>query len=269
MTALPTPRGWRLPGLRAANRYVVAAFGAVAVGTGLGGLLLGPLRDLGIWLALLAAGAHWLANLWTYGPTAGRDVEARLVTADGQTGLELPYAPVRVWAERAGHAALLLLPAALLLLPDARHVAAWRVGLAGLIVAGVAAWLVAALRGRGSPDPGLVLTPDGVTYAWGRRQWYVPWPAVREVKAYSVHVRGEPTSWYVELRAPDGGVEVTREGRPGAKRARSVTVEVDPLAVDPRVAYWTLRHYVTHAADRPELADTRSVERVRRGDLSS
>lgn len=264
MTTLPTPKGWRFPIVRAVMRYVMGAVGVAAILAGLLGL---ALARQGVWIAAVGVGVMLVGNVARIGPFVGRDGVPLLVTADGETGVELPFSRVRVLAGVVNDVGLAVIGAGVAFIP-LPEVAPWPLVFGSVFVA-LGGWpAYRTLSGAGHADPGLVLTPDGLTYAVGHTQSYVPWERVRRVRATSVYYRLAPTEWFLTIDAGGQGIEVEDERRDGVRRVDRLDIAVDPLAVDPIVAYWAVHHYATHAADRAELADRRGVDRILGDDLS-
>ncbi len=246
-TELKQPADWWFPGVRAAFHLVVGAAGAVVVAVAVVRAARDPAARL-LWLGIGAFGALGVFNAVEYGPWFGRGAEP--VSRGG--GLELPFSLLRAWAGLLRTVTLVGLGLGSLLAGGRRGI------LPGLVLV-----LVGVLLRTGSQR--LVLTPEAVTYTRGRRTWTLPWSDGVDVAADSdpVLLQG-PKEWYIVLtsRRP----AVTRGRAYGVESAR---VDADAFAVDPVVAYWTLRFYADHPEARPELADARAVDRVARRDLQA
>lgn len=125
-------------------------------------------------------------------------------------------------------------------------------GLLLLIVA------VAAMRSRFRRGLGLLLTPDAIVVATGRRPLRVPWNAVVAIRPHWVRMVDDWIAIDDEVR---NLLTIQVHRRLVARRPRPL--DASRLACRPELALAILRFYLDHPEARHELGSSASLDRVR------
>lgn len=131
------------------------------------------------------------------------------------------------------------------------------IGVMGALIFGLWALVTARIK-----NLQLVLTPTGVLNEAGLPRSFVPWNAIREITAYTIHV--EPL---IGIRPTDLSlVEVSSLGRFILRTNRILGPEIAysarGLRSDPRVLLSALRHYHRNPQNRQELATDDGLRRL-------